>query len=170
MKCRHRLQAAAAKAVHELKQATGVSGNYNVSACREQIVDLATPKLRGGVGLKKIKHSRGTTAERRLGDLGDLEFGNSGKQSSRLFAYALRMLQMAGIVIGHAQLDRMARSRWRQFAQHFGDVFAFGGEGLSAFGPLRVVAQQVSVFLHGRSTTGRIDNDGVDTCMLERRD
>jgi len=64
----------------------------------------------------------------------------------------------------------MTRGARLQLGQHFRDVFAPGGEGFCALGVLRVMAQQVAVFLHGRSATGGIDHDGVDVGAIENVD
>ena len=105
---------------------------------------------------------------RNLGDFGDLEFRNPGKETAGLLAYALRVLKMARIVIGHAQPERMAGGLRFKLAQNLGDVLAFCGEGGSARGPCGVVAEQVAVFLHGGSAAGGVDDDGVDLGVVQR--
>ena len=52
---------------------------------------------------------------------------------ARLIANALRMGQVASVVIGDAQRQRMTWRNWCQFRQQFGHVADHGGKRLGAF-------------------------------------
>ncbi len=119
MQCRHGLQAAPAQAVHQLKQAAGIGRDHSGGACRQQIFDLPIAELIGGIRLQQVEHARRTAAQGRLGDFRDLEFRNSRQQPPRLFAHALRMLQMTGVVICRTQSQRMPLRLRLKLAQDF---------------------------------------------------
>ena len=81
------------------------------------------------------------------------------------------MLQMARIVIGNAQSERMAlvpgvpvRIGISEMSLHL------ARESRGPFGPLRIIAQQVTVLLHRRSATGRVDDDRVHIGRFEHCD
>ena len=77
----------------------------------EQVVDLAVAKLIRRLGIKQVVDAGRAAAERGFGDFGDLEAGNPASRLARLLLHSLRVLQMAGIVIGDAHL-RGCRGAW----------------------------------------------------------
>src|SRR5581483_5612670 len=76
----HGLQAAAAQAIHQLQQATGVGREYSFCLGGEKVLHLAVAKLGSGVGFEQIVDSGGSTTERALRNFGDFEIGDAGKQ------------------------------------------------------------------------------------------
>ena len=106
--------AAAAEAAHELKQAAGIGGDDSLRVRVEQMTDLAVAKLLRGLGLEEVVDAGGAAAERRLGDLGDFELRNLREQVARLLEDSLRVTEVAGVVIGDAHGQRIARRDRRQ--------------------------------------------------------
>ena len=77
---------------------------------------------------------------------------------------------MAGVVVGDAEGEGIARRLGREFAEDFCDVFAFCGEGAGAVGPFGVIAEEMAILLHGRAAAGGVDDDGIDVGALEEVD
>ena len=80
----------------------------------------------------------------------------------------LRVLQVAGIVVGHAQAQRVASGARLELGQEFGDVAALRRKRLRAPGVLRVVAQQVAIFFHIRAAARGIDDHRIHLGVFER--
>ncbi len=95
----------------------------------------------------------------------------SASSVARLLADALRVCEMTGVVIGHARRDRMAGgARPARAARGVSLTSRTLRENASARdGPGRIVAQQVTVFLHRRPAAGGVDGDEVDVRRLEGR-
>ena len=87
----------------ELQRAAWVARSNYIGLQVRYEFGLAIAKGFSGVRLDEIVDSRRATADGRFGDFCEFKAGNAREQTSRLLAYALRMLQMAGIVKGHAQ-------------------------------------------------------------------
>ena len=135
-----------------------------------RVANLAVAELLRGLRLQQVVDARGAAAERCLGDLGDLKLWNLGEQVARLLEDALRVTQVASVVIRDAHRQRIARrDRWK-FAEDLGDVFALCGEGGGTGCPCGVVAEEVAVFLHGGAAACGVDDDGVYVGGLEEGD
>src|ERR1700722_9104161 len=119
--------------------------------------------------MEKVVDSSRTATQRGLIDLRNVKPGNSGQQAPRLCVDALCVTQVASVMVGDAHRQRVAWRARRQFAQNLRDVFAFSAEGSGACSPRWVVAQQMTILLHGRTATGGIDDDGVHIGGLEGR-
>lgn len=83
---------------------------------------------------------------------------------------SLRVAEVAGVVVCDADWDWMASCDGLEFGEDFSDVPTFCGEGAGALGPLRVVAEEVTVVLHGGTAAGGVDYYGVDVGVLEEFD
>ena len=167
--------AGSAETAAELHEAAGVGGDDGVGVGGEEMGDFAIAELLGGFGLEEIVDAGGAAAEGGFGDFGDLEAGDSGEQLARLLIDALRVAEMAGVVVGDADREWIARG-WRmtfkgfEFREDFGDVAAFCGEGAGARGPVGIVAEEMAVLLHGGTAAGGVDDDGFDLGLLKERD
>lgn len=170
MECGEFLLAGAAQAAHELEQAAGICGDDGGGVGGEEMRDFSVAELLRGLGLEQVVDARGAAAERGFGDLGDFKAGDLREQLARLLMDALRVAEVAGVVVGDAERQGIARCDWVEFAEDFGDVFAFCGEGAGSVGPLRVVAQEMAVLLHGGTAAGGVDDDGVDVGAIEEVD
>jgi len=87
-----------------------------------------------------------------------------------LLVDSLCVAEVAGVVVRDADWERMAGCQRLEFGEDFGDVAALCREGSGAFGPLRIVAEEVAVVLHRGTTAGGVDDDGVDVGLLEEFD
>src|ERR1017187_6032008 len=166
----HRLHPAPAQAIHQLQQAARISRKHGLRASRKKIFHLAIAELVRCLRLQQVINASRTAAQRALGNLSHFQPRNSAEQLPRLRLDALRVQQMAGIVISDAHLEWLSRRLRLQFAKNLGDVLASCRESSGARSPGRVVAQKIAVFLHGRSAAGGIDNNSVHLRSLEDRD
>src|SRR5438874_10663881 len=64
----------------------------------------------------------------------------------------------------------MTRSLGGEVAKDLGDVFALCTEGCGAGGPDGIVAQDMTVLLHGGTASRSVDDDGVDVDGFKRGD
>src|SRR5229473_3026837 len=151
-----------------LQQATGIAGNDCIGVCRRAVLCFAVPQLLRGSGRDQIVDTRRAAADFPVGNFHDLELGDCGQRFAGLRANALRVLQMAGIVIGDAHRQRLARRARFKLGEHFRDVLAARGKGPGALGISRVVAQQVTIVLEIGAAPGGIADDDVHTRALER--
>src|SRR5712692_6703353 len=151
-----------------LQQATGIAGNDRIGVCRRAVLRFAVAQLLRGSGRDQVVDARGAAADFPVGNFHDLELGDCGERLAGLRANALRVLQMAGIVIGDAHRQRLARRARFKLGEHFRDVFAARGKSLGALGISRVVAQQITIVLQIGAAPGGIADDDVHTRALER--
>jgi hypothetical protein len=93
----------------DLDRAAGVSGGDGVRARREQVLDLPPAELSGRLGIQQVVDTCGTTADFPLGGLDQLERGDLAEERARLRPDALRVGQVAGVVVGDLQRDRVSR-------------------------------------------------------------
>ena len=108
----------------ELQQAAGVAGHNHVRVQRGDVARFPVAELRRGFRLHQVVDSRGAAADRGFGDFQQLELRDAFQQGARLRANALRVLQVAGIVVGHPQAQRVASGARLELGQEFGDVAA----------------------------------------------
>ena len=85
-----------------------------------------------GIGLHQIVDSGRATADGSLGDLEKFESGDLLEQTAGLEAHTLRVLQVARIVEGYAQRQKISSGTRLEFRKDFADVFAFRGEDFCA--------------------------------------
>ena len=99
----------------------------------------------------------------------DLDAGNRPQQIARRLADALRVRQVAGVVVRDAQprSDAAAPAARRAPTTHLGDVAHARRERARALGPRRIVGEQLAVLLHRRSAAGGVDGDPLDAGALE---
>lgn len=77
------------------------------------------------------------------------------------------MLQMAGIVKRHAQVQGMARGARLETRQDFADVLALRRKASRAAGVFRIVTEQVTVFFHIGAASGGVGDNDLDFSLLE---
>ena len=135
------------------------------------MTDLAIAELLGGRRFHQVVDAGAAAADLGLAHRQQLEAGNRAEQIARRLADALRVREMAGIVVGDAQRRRLARrGRRTERGQHLADVAHPGGERAGAVRPLRVAGQQLAVLLHRRTASGGVHGDDFDARPLERGD
>ena len=77
---------------------------------------------------------------------------------------------MTGVVVRHAHVDPPTARPRLQVGQHFGDVAALRRKRARPFRVIFVVAQQMAVTLHCRSTSSRVHHNRVGRDALEHID
>jgi hypothetical protein len=127
-------------------------------------------ELHRGFRLHQVVDSRGAAADRGFGDFQQLELRDAFQQHARLRADALRVLQVAGIVVGHAQAQRVASGARPELGQEFGDDAALRRKRLRAPGVLRIVAQQVAVLFHIRAAAPARNEEEIADVLIAERD
>ncbi len=94
---------------------------YDVRLGGEDVLRLAVAELARRVRLREVVDARRAAADRLLGRLGTLEAGDRVQQLARLDADPLRVREVARVLEGDAQLERMPL-RSRLLRQQLGDV------------------------------------------------
>src|SRR5262249_27946237 len=140
------------------QETTWIGGDNRLGLGGEQLLNFAVAKLTGWLWIQKVVDARGATAQVGLFDLDDFEAGNGGEDPARLLVNGLSMAKMAGVVVGDAHGQGMARSLGGQIAKDLGDVLALCAEGCGAGGPDGIVAEDVAILFHGRATPGSVDH------------
>src|ERR1700736_6258991 len=74
---------------------------------------------------------------------------------------------MAGIVIRHAQWQRISPRPGFELGKKLGDVLALRGEFRGAPGVFRVIAKKMPVLFDIRAASSGVGDDGVDIRALE---
>ena len=90
---------------------------------------------------------------------------DAAQQRARLGADLLRMREVAGVVVGDAQRQRVALGLRLELGEQLGDVADLGREGRRALRPVGVVGQQVRVVLHARAAAGDVDRDVLEVLV-----
>ncbi len=150
-----------------LHQAAGVRGHQHLGAGGEDVGGLAVPELARGLGVEDVVDPGRAAAQLGLGDLPQLEAGDRAEQPPRLGAHALGVREVAGVVVGHGHLERVADRDRPELVEDLGDVAHLVGEGPGPVGVRRVVGQQPGVVLHRRPAAGGVDHDPLDPRCFE---
>ena len=79
----------------------------------------------------------------------------------------MRVLQVTGIVEGHAETKPVQRGARLQFGEKFADVLALCGKLRGARGVARIVTEQMPIVLEIGAAASRIGNNGIDLGALE---
>src|ERR671915_95453 len=150
-----------------LKHATGVGGDDHLRPGLQDIVRLALTELGGGLGLDHVVDARGSAADLGLPDLlyGDPRYLLEGL--ARLLAHSLRVRQVAGVVVGRRNGQRISLGHGAELLQKLRDIADLRAEGISPLCVLRVVAQEVTVLLHRGAAARGVDDDVVQVQVLE---
>jgi len=113
----------------------------------------------------QVVDARGAAADLPLGRLDQLEPRNRAEERPRLGPKGLGVRQVAGVVIGHPQRQRMPRRPWLA-RKELRDVADLGRESEGALGPIGVVIEEVPIVLHRRAAPGRVRRDVVTALEL----
>src|SRR5918998_1767074 len=151
----------------DLEDATGVGGDEHTGAGGEDVLRLALAELGGGLGFDHVVDAGGSAADLRLLYLPDLDPRYPFEHLARLLSDALRVPQMAGVVVGDGYGQRAPLRHGPDLGQKLRDVPDLRRERFGACGVLGVVAQEVAVLLHRRTTTGGVDDHVVEVQSLE---
>ena len=122
-------------------------------------------ELGGRFRLEQVVDACGAAADLPLGRLDQLEPRNRAEERPRLGPEGLGVREVAGVVIGDSQRERVPR-RPRLPRQELRDVADLGREGEGALGPVGVVVEEVPVVLHRRAAPGRVRRDVVTALEL----
>ena len=111
--------------------------------------------------LINVVGSGGTTAHAGIGDFHQAQIGNGSQQRSRLATVALRMQQMAGVLIDNAALAwKSLHLAQAQTSQVGAEVDDFGREGSCARG-IRLALEEQLVVFHAGAAAGCCGNNGI---------
>src|ERR671916_3518328 len=91
----------------DLEDATGVGGDEHPGAGGEDVLRLALAELGGGLGLDHVVDAGGAAADLRLLYLLYLDARYAFQDRARLPADALRVTEVAGVVVGDREGQRM---------------------------------------------------------------
>src|SRR6202022_4199059 len=137
-----KLDAPLAQNLLDLERAAGVGGRDQVRPRRKHVVRLAGADLVGARGLDQVVDARTAAALVALGDLQELEAGNAAQERPRLLANALRVREVAGIVVRHPQRDRVTGRRRADPGEKLRDVPDLRGKRGRPGGPVRIAGKQ----------------------------
>ena len=99
--------AAARERRRHLHEAAGVGGHQEVGAGGEDRVGLAVAERPGGVGVEQVVDTGRAAAQLGVCDLAQLDAGDGREQLTGLGADALRVGEVAGVVVGHRHRQRV---------------------------------------------------------------
>src|SRR5215204_4715285 len=150
-----------------LEHAAGVGGDDHLRPGLQDVVRLALTELGGGLGLDHVVYARRSTADLGLTDLLYVHPRYLLEGLARLLTDSLRVCQVAGVVVGRCNGQRISLSHGTKFLKELRDIADLRAENLRPLCVLRVVAQQVTVLLHRRATTCGVDDDVVQVQILE---
>src|SRR6266699_4168624 len=153
-----------------LQEAARISRCDDIGMHTQDMLSFALAQLVGRLRLDQVVDAGATAADVCLRNVHHLDPRNATQHLTWLQTDALRMGKMAGVMVGYAQLDGMARRHRLQLGQDLRDVPYRVRECSGAFGVLGVVAQQVSILLHSGATTGGIDHHCIYSPDLKRID
>src|SRR6266852_7107546 len=104
------LNAAAAfgQATFELQQAAGVARDYQGGRAGKNVVELALLQLARLFGIGHVVDTRAAAAQAGFVDLGELNARNAAEEVTRLAADALRVEQMAGVLVDKLRDERVS--------------------------------------------------------------
>src|ERR687889_99002 len=150
-----------------LKHATGIGGDDHLRPGLQDVVRLALTELRSRFGLDHVVDARGPAADLGFTDLLYAHTGYLLEGLARLLTDSLCVRQMAGVVVGRRNGQRISLGHGAKFLKELRDIADIRAENLRPLRVLRVVTQQVSVLLHSRAAARGVDDDVVQVQALE---
>ena len=112
----------------DLRQAADVAGDQQISTAGQHVARLLLPQPRGQLRLLNVVRPRGSAAQLAVRYLHQRQVGDAAQQVARLRTDALRVGQMAGIVVGHSHW--LGQRRWfldqAKLRQEDADVHCLG--------------------------------------------
>ena len=154
----------------DLHPAARVGGHHHVGPRVEHRPGLALTELPRRTGVQQVVRAGAAAADLRLDDLPQLDAGDRTQQPTWLVAYALRVGQVARVLVGHSHRQRVALGDGPELVEQLGDVAGPGGEGLGALRPARLVTQLMGVLLQVGAAPRGVRHDGLDIRSLEGLD
>src|SRR5579859_7354135 len=151
---RRQLGSRATECVRDLDETARVRARVHVGAGRGDVRRLALPELRGGPRLDQVVDAGAATADRLFGRLGELEARDRAEQRARLRLHLLRVEQVARVLEGDAELERVALGPRLELGEELRDVHDRHVEA----GVLEV-----------RAAAGGVDDEALDALLAEER-
>src|SRR5262245_55962641 len=132
-----------------LQYASRIRGNNHVGRSFGDVVSFAPAELCGQLRLSQVEDPGASAANLTLFEWHDGDAWYRGQKRARFAANALRMGQVTGIVVSNRQFQLPPRRTWRVArGENLRHIAHFGRKRLRPLGPGRIVAQEVTVFLH----------------------
>src|SRR5215213_3572731 len=124
-----------------LEHAAGVGGDDHLRTGLQDVVRLALAELGRGLGLDHVVDTRRSAANLGLSDLLYVHPWYLLEGLARLLADPLRVRQVAGVMVGSRNGQRIPLRHGAKLLQELRDVADLRAESLSPLCVLRVVAQ-----------------------------
>src|SRR3989441_8381907 len=153
------VQAARTSALSDLHETAGIPRRHDRGPRLRDPRDLELQELARDPGLEDAVHPRASAAEVALRELHEPEAGDPPEELPRLLTHALAVGKVAGVVIGHGQLEPAERQLGVR--EHLRHVARPHGESPRLPHP-------VTVLLHRRAAPRCVGHDPVDV-VGERR-
>ena len=149
----------------ELKEAARVSGDDDFGFHTGDVLHFVVEQLERGFGLRDVVDAGGAATNVGMGKLDEFEARNLFQEIARSVANFLPVEQVAGILIGDPEIERLERAQRRgesEGSEIFGDIPDFGLErdGLRVLGFF--LGEEVIVLLERGAAAGGVGDDGVE--------
>src|SRR2546425_6457029 len=152
------VQAAHTSALSDLHETAGIPRRHDRGPRLRDPRDLELQELARDPGLEDAVHPRASAAEVALRELHEPEAGDPPEELPRLLTHALAVGEVAGVVIGHGQLEPAERQLGvREHLRHVARPHRESAR----------LPHPVAVFLHRRPAPRRVGHDPVDVVRSE---
>ena len=135
---------------------------------RGRLRGLARAELRRGLRLDEVVDAGRAAAQLPLGRLEQLEAGDRAQQARGCCAHLLGVGEVAGVVVGDAQRQRMARRALVVLGEELVHVARSWPRRPPPGRPSPGRRQQVRVVLHARAAAGHVDHDRLEAPRRRR--
>ncbi len=138
-----------------------VAGDHRPGSGVENMLRFTLTQFFGNLRLFEVVRAGRTAADIPLGHFQQGNVGNTPQQLAGGDGDALRLSQMAGVVVG--QLERSGQGRrffQANLVQQNRNILDLGGKGLS-LSLFNHTLEQQRVLLHAGAATGRVGDDGI---------
>src|SRR3954466_12357237 len=128
-----------------LHQAARIGRDEQLRPGGHHVLRLAVPELLGRFGVEDVPDAGRAAADVLLRDLSQLDAGDAAEQLAGLVADALRVAEVAGVVVRDTHRQRMAGRDGACLGEDLRDVADPVGERAGFLGVRRIVGQEVRV-------------------------
>ncbi len=154
----------------ELQEAAGICSDDGLGASGFGVAHFISEQFERCLGLRDVIDAGRATTNFRVGQFHKFKIGDGAQECARSFADFLSVEEVARVLIGDAERERLKRNRKAEGGEEFSDVTNFFRKCAGWSERFLVRREKVIVFLERGAAAGGVGEDGVEMFPEEGSD